>query len=103
MLDYQVDKCAPAPTVDLLSMAKPAKGRKRASRVAPGPSPQRLALARAFLEPVASGSGALPDIDEISILDFEDTWEHLDLDRLDSGVEDGERGSEWEWERFSQF
>jgi hypothetical protein len=32
MLDYQVDKCAPALTVDLLSMAKPAKGRKRASR-----------------------------------------------------------------------
>ena len=31
-LDYQVDKCAPAPTVDLLSMAKPAKGRKKASR-----------------------------------------------------------------------
>jgi hypothetical protein len=66
--------------------------------VAPGPSARSLALARAFLEPVASGSGSLPDIDEISILDFEETWEHLDLDRLDLGIDD-----ESEWERFSQL
>lgn len=62
-----------------------------------------LASARSFLEPVASGSGVLPEIDEISILDYEETWEHLDLDRLDLGVADGERSSEWDWERFSQF
>ena len=74
-----------------------------ATTVAPGPSARSLALARAFLEPVASGSGSLPDIDEISILDFEETWEHLDLERLDLGTDDGERGSEWEWERFSQL
>jgi len=30
--DYQVDKRTPEPTVDLLSIAKPAKGRKRTSR-----------------------------------------------------------------------
>ncbi|KIM28167.1 hypothetical protein M408DRAFT_8859 [Serendipita vermifera MAFF 305830] len=104
-LDYQTDKRAPQATVDLLSIAKPAKGKKRTAQNTNAASARRatnLAIARSFLEPVASGSGALPDIDEISILDFEETWEHLDLERLNLGIDD-ERGSEWQWERFSEF
>jgi len=104
MLDYQLDKSAPHATLDLLSMAKPAKGRKKPAQNASlnARRANSLALARAFLEPVASGSGPLPDIDEISILDFEETWEHLDLERLNPGNED-DRGTEWQWERFSEF
>ena len=33
---------------------------------------------------------------------FEDTWEHLALERLSVGIDD-ERGSKWQWERFSEF
>lgn len=55
---------------------------------------------------------SLADIDELSILDFEETWEHLDLDALDLSVLDlddesrprqPDEGSEWEWDRLSQI
>lgn len=55
------------------------------------------------------------EIDGFSALDYEENWEHLDLDRLATELTrldlERDRGdartegshSEWEWERFSQF
>jgi hypothetical protein len=121
MLDYADDKAAPeATTLDLLAMAKPAKKSKRQAarreslsqsvrftmlmilfRSIEGKAPQRLARA-------GSTFVALPNIDEISALDYEETWERLDLDNLDltfldhANVERDD-GSEWDWDRCSQF
>ncbi|PVF92557.1 hypothetical protein CPB86DRAFT_717246 [Serendipita vermifera] len=100
MLDYADDKAAPEATLDLLAIAKPAKKSKRQA-ARHGKAPQRLARA-------GSTFVALPEIDEISALDYEETWERLDLDKMDLTFLDhvhAERddGSEWDWDRCSQF
>lgn len=89
-----VDKPAPVAQVDLLAMAKPAKAKRRTI------AHQKRAL--------TYGSFAGPshrDVDNISMLDYEETWEHLDpdqLDRLLRGLDDNDAASEWDWDKCSQ-
>jgi hypothetical protein len=54
-------------------------------------------------------SSTLSNVDELSI---EETWEHLDLDNLDISAftlntehrpREPDEGSEWDWDRCSQF
>ena len=112
--DEEDKYAAPSATVDLISIAKPAKGRKRATqreslhsclqtsllnRLFTGTAPPST---RTHSLAVTTASDILLGIDGVSTLEFSETWEHHDLERLDLGVDD-ERGSEWQWECFREF
>lgn len=88
--EYGEEKVAPEATLDLLAMAKYAKKSKRCA-AQQGETLHNVTFA------------ALPEIeiDEVSDLDYEETWEYLDLDPTDITLSDDD-GSEWGWDQCTQ-
>lgn len=82
-LDYQADKSAPLVEIDLWAMAKPAKVRhhRRKSSFALCP-PVCLLCAGITLpiHPEAEQANGSSEIDDISLLDYEEMWDDLDTD-----------------------
>jgi hypothetical protein len=116
-LNYVDDKVAPKATLDLLALAKLAKTKRRVTRGECLSRKVSLTLLTVLFQPidgknprtlvhVDSPFTILPDLDETSALDYEETWKRVDLNSMDLGLLDDpnvekDSGSEWDWDRCS--
>ena len=102
LLDYQEDKPAPLVEIELLAMAKPAKARRR-REFAPR---YRHTVGLPSFTGVAPPPHSKPqpasdfsDIDDVSLLDFEETWDDFGVDHLSvepSGDQTSDTSGEWD-------